>query len=1049
MSIVLFLYFFDMMFRMLILFSRSIVYSDDCPKGHTCHGGIVQCNLVDLIIKEKNKGVPTMRPSMAPISEDDPANKKFCGKSWTEALENCSLDTHCPTDECTNGLVCYGLGGGPQAENCHASEMTRQPTRNPSETPTDSPTEKPTGPTIPPSLTPTTATRAPVTQKPTISPKPTPAPMIPADDLRHSYWCGADWNDAISCSHEPCISGQDTECPPGMSCIAFTPCRPAPKPTPPPTNMPTTPQPTELLLSPPPTPMITDAEEQTTNSPVIETSNSEVTESTVIPLTPTNKPTEGDFGIPWTEEDDVVGAADEYEAEITPQPTGKPNNPPQSASIDKPSHELIAAVGSIVAAAEAGISDEVLLSIDLTTNEESPTQLYQYSGFINALGLVSKGDLGSSFFYLGSNANTESIYGLVNVGLFLSQAAVETVQFDVCDEISWEKDVFNRYPISNSCGQGRFAGTSAAVSYEDANPCAGHEAFMACPVDLSMSAVAETHGIFVGAPPPLACYPKFSEESGIGAWDPTLSCQDDGCTSYDGQKMGAVDPESIPTKNSFGRTDVEGCCWWGRGAFPRGSAGTCMIGRINYYLGKRAYDEGRYTTARYKELDFCSDPSVICRGYYEDGSVNAEIRWLMGMLYWIDKVQAYDVDGWSYLERLHDFVDGGMDDTTFMEVVSRIVTRGCHDQSSCGNAVMSSERRAKFDKIMSHFGQAHVDMLDEEETSSPPTPQPVNPPTIPPVLPTLPPNSPPPTFRPTLRATRVQTSSPVSPSPIKIPDYIYPDEEEDDYEEEEDIHLTASDLMNRLNFPNSYCATSEEHAKDKCATSLRTCNAGDPPCADGLTCFVNMACSITWSDVELESDKDSPPEIETAEESPPEVNSFPDLVFCKGECLRPLTANECQAAGNAIALLLSCQNVAVGEICENRVDCGSGVAQISNCPGGHSVFIRVYEEQCGGMMSGSPSTTPPSTLAQKSSPKPSLFYDLNGTVVDQSTSNSSVDIFGEPPFGTDDDMYLAQDEDDDRPGAWWMTDTNDCSNRLGTLSVLSLLSQILYLVVSC
>ena len=71
-------------------------------------------------------------------------------------------------------------------------------------------------------------------------------------------------------------------------------------------------------------------------------------------------------------------------------------------------------------------------------------------------------------------------------------------------------------------------------------------------------------------------------------------------------------------------------------------------------------------------------------------------------------------------------------------------------------------------------------------------------------------------------------------------------------------------------------------------------------------------------------------------------------------------------------------------------------------------------------------------------------------LLDQSTSNSSVDFSGEPPFGTDDDMYLEQeDEDDDRPGAWWMTDTNDGSDRLGTLSMLSLLSQMLYLIMSC
>ncbi len=44
-------------------------------------------------------------------------------------------------------------------------------------------------------------------------------------------------------------------------------------------------------------------------------------------------------------------------------------------------------------------------------------------------------------------------------------------------------------------------------------------------------------------------------------------------------------------------------------------------------------------------VDFCNDSSLICRGHYGDDETNAEIRWLVGMLYWVNKIQSYSADG--------------------------------------------------------------------------------------------------------------------------------------------------------------------------------------------------------------------------------------------------------------------------------------------------------------------------------------------------------------------------------------------------------------------
>ena len=44
------------------------------------------------------------------------------------------------------------------------------------------------------------------------------------DDPAGSFFCGNDWNQAITeCPHR-CPSGETTQCPDGMQCYAFTPC---------------------------------------------------------------------------------------------------------------------------------------------------------------------------------------------------------------------------------------------------------------------------------------------------------------------------------------------------------------------------------------------------------------------------------------------------------------------------------------------------------------------------------------------------------------------------------------------------------------------------------------------------------------------------------------------------------------------------------------------------------------------------------------------------------------------------------------------------------
>lgn len=72
------------------------------------------------------------------------------------------------------------------------------------------------------------------------------------------------------------------------------------------------------------------------------------------------------------------------------------------------------------------------------------------------------------------------------------------------------------------------------------------------------------------------------------------------------------------------------------------------------------------------------------------------------MFYWMESLQAYDNGGWNYIEQLHAFVDGGLSDTGFINAVSGVVNRGCHDPP-CGTGEVDGllERSGNFYTVIS------------------------------------------------------------------------------------------------------------------------------------------------------------------------------------------------------------------------------------------------------------------------------------------------------------------------------------------------------------
>jgi len=67
-------------------------------------------------------------------------------------------------------------------------------------------------------------------------------------------------------------------------------------------------------------------------------------------------------------------------------------------------------------------------------------------------------------------------------------------------------------------------------------------------------------------------------------------------------------------------------------------------------------------------------------------------------------VQTYSSQGWSYLEELKKWVDGGMNlaDVNFIDGASGIVNRGCHNPPHCGTGELhgGESRRANFKKVL-------------------------------------------------------------------------------------------------------------------------------------------------------------------------------------------------------------------------------------------------------------------------------------------------------------------------------------------------------------
>merc|ERR1712023_225845 len=345
----------------------------------------------------------------------------------------------------------------------------------------------------------------------------------------------------------------------------------------------------------------------------------------------------------------------------------------------------------------------------------APSQVYQSPDLIAAVEKMTVTGVGE-YKLVGGPSQADANYALVNIAAFLAQSMHETIKYDACDENNWDQT--SGYTSANACGQ-------LGQSYQDYKCPAGEE-HMQCDVDPEMEMVATTNAKWYGAPGPLFCAPK-SKVPKAPKWNhgsPWCSayesrtpftgddffanvvgglhdqdCHNESGTKnvYEGQKAGGWEQcdgagcanAAAPNFGQEARTDVEGCCWWGRGVIQ--TTGVCNFGKLNYFAGARAAREGR--SSLFPDVDFCRTPNKIC-----DSVEHPDLKWVAGLFFWTKEVQLYptnDSYNFDYEAEMRAFADGGnINDRDFIDKVSGIVNRGCPSSHCPSGHVHEASKRA-------------------------------------------------------------------------------------------------------------------------------------------------------------------------------------------------------------------------------------------------------------------------------------------------------------------------------------------------------------------
>lgn len=401
-------------------------------------------------------------------------------------------------------------------------------------------------------------------------------------------------------------------------------------------------------------------------------------------------------------------------------------------TLEKGKLTRIEALNQELESAENVMNNEAFL-YETPNSQWIPSTVYKWADFLDGLNAMHNIGVADNKFWLmddGADDATNIVYAKVAIAAFLAQSMQETIRYNACDENNWSEIRWGAptdYPMSASCGQ-------LGQKYADygVNPTSGLDHAYSCPRDNKMEVSALTHAQWYGAPAPVFAAPdSVLEERGllvngsVGRWTNQGHCngganetidtskqvwERDDCKVYVGQKAGSF------VWDGSSQESVEGCGWWGRGVIQ--TTGRQNFGTLNHYLGRSHVDpetigktidgvtvEAPPANPLYAELDFCSNPGLIC-----SSEKSKEIKWIAGLFYWVTSVQAYSNEGgpyadWDYHNELKKYVEGGLKGSQFIDDVSGIVNRGCPNLTcSTGDVHNVKERRDNFMLVLRKLG---------------------------------------------------------------------------------------------------------------------------------------------------------------------------------------------------------------------------------------------------------------------------------------------------------------------------------------------------------
>ena len=390
-----------------------------------------------------------------------------------------------------------------------------------------------------------------------------------------------------------------------------------------------------------------------------------------------------------------------------------------------------------------------------------PSSLYKWEDFLEALkAMHNTGISGEKYWLFDEDDSNEQKqkYAKVAIASFLAQSMQETIQYNACDENSWQffKDANTSKAVADSIARGDFTidqpmdaacGQLGQVYADYGVDSNGIDNPYSCPRAPKMEVTAITNAKYYAAAGPVFAAPDaVLSDLGLlldgkpGRWEDSGDCAGkpatadnfkdpkiegwarDECKVYKGQKAGSF------VWDGSSKRSLEGCGWWGRGVIQ--TTGRENFGKLNHFVGRSHVDKdlinknvdwkGGVVNVKappenplYAGMDLCANPELIC-----SSTEHKEIKWVAGLFYWMNSVQAYEGGGiyqdWNYKTELKKYVDSNfgennyqpLNGTSFIDSISGIVNRGCPDDEcpDVGKVHAKKERADNFKKVMKGLG---------------------------------------------------------------------------------------------------------------------------------------------------------------------------------------------------------------------------------------------------------------------------------------------------------------------------------------------------------